>query len=58
MWRGGSGSGHSPLFAEALEAQGDERQGENIKYYNYLSTIIAKSLLLFLYAETCAALLI
>lgn len=57
MRRGGSGSGHSPLFGEALGAQGDERQHQNAKYYNYSSTIIAKSLL-FLYAETCDALLI
>lgn len=38
--------------------QDNERQCKNVKYYNYSSRIIAKSLLLFSYAGTCAALLI
>lgn len=57
-WLGGGSCGHNPLFTGDSGIQGDERQCKNVKYCNYSSRIIAKSLLLFSYAGMCAAFLI
>lgn len=57
-WQGGNSCGQSPLFSEALWNPGRWKAVHKYKILELVSRIIAKNLLLFLFAGMCAAVLI